>query len=363
MRPHKFTYFAMTASIVLVLAFALPVSAGPPAPASETYTVMVGLENPHQGIGVNAYFPRSITAHVGDTVHWVQNSNEIHTVTFLHGEPLPPLILPAGLAGADPSISPLVFNPTAIDLVVPAGAQYDGSTFVNSGLMGREQGQIGTFDLTFVTAGTYDYLCVVHGVVMSGEVVVVSGDMTIPTPSQAMAEGKRQMASALAQVPAVQRDANEEIVPPTVNEDGTLNHHVLIGYSEMVPIDGGEVMIDLMQFFPDHLTVSPGDNVTFEMSPANDAPHTVTFLNGVPEPPLAIFQAGFLYVNKDVVMPPPLPPAPLTRTGMFNSGIMLPIPGTSYTVTIGDMAPGLQPYVCQLHDTSGMKGKLMVVPR
>ena len=360
MHLHRFTYFALAVSAMLVLVFALPVSATPPVPASQTYTVMVGLENPHQGIGINAYFPTTISVHVGDTVHWIQNSNEIHTVTFLDGESLPELIIPAELVGANPAISPLVFNPVAITRVIPNSGQYDGSSFVNSGLMGREQGQSATFDLTFATGGTYDYLCIVHGAVMSGKVIEVNRAMTVPTPNQSVAEGKRQMASALAQVPAVQRDANNQIVPPEMNGDGTLNYHVLIGYSEEVEVRGRPVQVDLMQFFPDKLTVRPGDNITFEMSPFNMAPHTVTFLNGEPEPPLIDFQGGFLYVNQAVLTPAPLPPAPLTRTGAFNSGLLLPIPGTTYTVRIGYMTPGLQPWLCQLHDTSGMKGELMI---
>ncbi len=58
-----------------------------------------------------AYFPGSIRIHVGDTVHFVQNSNEIHTVTFLGGQQLPALIVPAASLGLPPDPSPLVFNP------------------------------------------------------------------------------------------------------------------------------------------------------------------------------------------------------------------------------------------------------------
>jgi len=57
----------------------------PPAPSARTYTIMVGAESPHRGVGFNAYFPQSVTIHVGDTVQWQQNANEIHTVTFLAG--------------------------------------------------------------------------------------------------------------------------------------------------------------------------------------------------------------------------------------------------------------------------------------
>ena len=49
---------------------------------------------------------------------------------------------------------------------------------------------------------------------------------------------------------------------------------------------------------------------------------------------------------------------------MFSSGLLLPgSPETTYTLMIGSMAPGLLPFQCLLHDASGMKGTLMVLPR
>jgi plastocyanin len=355
-----FKPFSLALVIALVLALSLSLAAAAKAPVSspQIYTVMVGWENPHQGIGIMAYFPDTVTIHVGDTVHWVQNSNEIHTVTFLDGAEPPDLIVPAALLGVPTTPSPLLFNPVAVDPAVPPGGLYDGTGFVNSGLMGREAGQLQEFSLTFTEAGTYDYMCLVHGIVMSGQVIVVSQDVTIPSPNQALAQGKQQMAEKLAQVPAVVRAAEMQVQPPVMNDDGSKTYHVMIGYN-----DG---QIDLMQFFPDKLVVSPGDTVVWEMSQYNVAPHTVTFLNGQPEPSLviAVPQQGappLLYINPEVLFP--LQPATdLTRDGAYNSGIMFPIPGTTYTLIIGNMTPGLEPWVCQLHDTSGMEGTLMIVP-
>jgi plastocyanin len=326
-----------------------------------TYNVMVGFEQSNTGIGVNAYFPRSVTVHVGDTVHWVQNSNEIHTVTFLDGTPLPEFVLPsATVSGADPNVSPLVFNPVVVAPAIPPGGVYTGGAYVNSGIMGREPGQIPEFDLTFAAEGTFDYVCVVHGFSMAGKVVVVGSDEVVPSPNQAMAEGWKEMAEALSLVPGVVRDAADQVVPPQTNADGTMTHTVMVGYSETVTASYGDTEIDLMQFFPDKLRVRPGDTVNFEMSAANLAPHTVTFLNGAEEPPLAVFNNGFLYVNSEVVLPSGA--GVLTRSGIFNSGLLPPIPGTTYALAIGDMKPGLQPFICLLHDGSGMTGELMVVP-
>jgi plastocyanin len=354
----------LLASVGLVLPTLTWAAKKPSTPSAQTYTVLVGLEKSNEGIGVMAYFPRSVTIHVGDTVHWVQNSNEIHTVTFLDGVPLPELLLPsATVPGADPAVSPLVFNPAVVQQSPLSGSEYSGGigAFANSGVMGREPGQVQEYDLTFTAEGTFGYVCVVHGFVMSGEVVVVGGGQAIALPNQALAEGRKQMAEALSLVPGVVRDAADQVVPPETNEDGTLTHTVMVGYREIVTASYGEAQIDLMQFFPNKLTVRPGDQVTFEISPEDVAPHTVTFLNGAKEPPLAVFVGGFLYLNSEVVLPSG--PAVLTRTGIFNSGLLLPGSGASHSLEIGDMKPGLEHFFCLLHNSSGMRGELMVVPR
>jgi plastocyanin len=353
--------------LILSLFSSMPaVTAAPrnrPTLAPRTYTVMVGFEQPHSGIGVMAYFPRDITIHVGDSVHWIQNSNEIHTVTFLDGVPLPELLLPStAVPGADASVSPLVFNPTVVEPVIPPGGIYTGGpgAYANSGIMGREPGQVPEFDLTFGAQGTFDYVCVVHGFAMSGKVIVVPSDEAIPSPNQATAEGLKEMAEALSLVPGVVKAAAGQVMPPVTNADGTVTHTVQVGFGEIVTASYGDTEIDLMQFFPDKLKVRPGDTVNFEMSANNLAPHTATFLNGEEEPPLAVFDSGFLYLNSDVFFPSG--GAVLTRSGIFSSGLLLPIPGMTYSLEMGNMKPGLQHFICLLHDSSGMKGELMVVP-
>lgn len=355
----------LLASIGLLLPAMTMASQRRSNPAPQTYTVLVGLEQSNKGVDVEAYFPRSVTIHVGDTVHWVQNTYEIHTVTFLDGVQLPPLLLPsAEVPGADPAISPLMFNPGAVRPSIPSGGVYTGGVgaFANSGLMGLEPGQVREFDLTFASEGTFVYICLVHGLAMSGQVVVVSPEEAIASPNQALAEGRQQMAEALSLVPGVVRDAAAQIVPPATNEDGTLTHTVLLGYGETVVSSFGDLMMDLMQFFPDKLTVRPGDTVTFEISPEDTEPHTATFLNGAEEPPVGLPVGDFLYVNPEVLFPQGSDV--LTRTGIYSSGLMLPgTPEPTYSLVVGDIKPGLLPFLCLLHDNSGMMGELMVVPR
>ncbi len=358
MRLVRLSTVLLLSLLALVLAYPAAATACR-ARAPRTYTVLVGAENAHRGVDIMAYFPSRVTIHVGDSVLWVQNANEIHTVTFLGGSPVPPLISQATDLGFPADPGPLVFTPKAVDRAT-SGTLGDNTTFVNSGLMGREPGQYGSFSLTFTAKGTYDYLCVVHGMMMSGVVRVVGGRECVASPWMVRARGLYEIARKMSHVPAVLREARQQIEPPTVNPDGTVTHYVNLGF--------GEGQIDLMRFFPSHLLVRPGDTVKWQMTPASDAPHTVTFLNGTPEPDLVIpvLQTNappVLYFNPAVLMPSPSVPANLMRTGYYNSGLMDPVPGTTYSLVIGDVTPGPLQYLCQLHDTSGMKGSLIVLPK
>lgn len=357
MRLIRLSTVALLAVCLLLLGYAATAVAAPSA-AARTYTVMVGAESVHRGIDVMAYFPGTVKIHVGDTVRWRQNSNEIHTVTLLGDTTVaPPLLLPA-TALTPPS--PLVFNPMAVFPMVPTDNKLgDTNMFVNSGLMGREAGQAHSFDLTFTAVGTYPYLCLVHGAMMSGTVEVVGRAVHIASPGQVHARGNHQIARQMAQAPAVVREAKHKIVPATKNADGTSTHYVAVGYSS----SNGK--IDLMRFFPSKLRVRPGDTVKWALSSADVAPHTVTFLNGLAEPGLIDPVGGVLYINRAVFFPSSFTPTPLTRSGMYNSGLLDPTGGgpTGYSWVIGHIKAGPLPYLCMLHDTSGMRGTLIVLPK
>lgn len=356
MRFVRTSMLALLAVLLLVLG--LSASAGAATPAPTTYKVLVGAESAQRGLDVMAFFPHDISVHVGDTVHWVQNSNEIHTVTFLGGQPIPEIIVPAASLNLPDTPSPLVFNPVAVDMTAPADGLGDTTTYVNSGLMGREPGQARSFDLTFSATGTYHYVCIVHGQMMTGDVHVAAASTQILSPGQAAARGRHQIARQFAEAPGVFRAAKAEIKPAVTNADGTMTHFIAMGF--------GIGQIDFLRFFPRRVLVHPGDTVVWEMTASNDAPHTVTFLNGAEEPGLVVpveQQNGppVLYVDPATLLPSQ--PAPtLLRAGLYNSGLMLPMPGSSFSMEVGDITAGPLPYLCLLHDTSGMKGTLVVLP-
>jgi len=358
--------FRLATFVVLLAAMTLPGGAFAKGLAQtsspQTYTVLVGFENTHKAIDVMGFFPNVVTIHVGDTVHWKINSIEFHTVTFLAGTTAPDLIIPSAMVpGADPSISPIMLNPAVANPALPVSGRYDGSTFANSGLMGQETWEAQDFSLTFTKAGTYNYLCLVHGEMMSGQVVVKGPDERVLSPEQETAIGQMQISKQLAKVPAVLKAAKAQVRPAVKNPDGSMTHYVTLGYSEG--------LIDVMQFFPKLTTVKPGDTVVWQMSPKNFAPHTITFLNRAPAPELVIVvpqpsAPPFLYANPGTFFPYQ-PQQELTRSGVYNSGAADPTPGTLtsfYSLKIGNMTPGLDPYVCLLHDESGMKGTLLVEP-
>ena len=345
-------------SLIVILSFlftglAMPTAAS--ADSAQTYTVLVGAENISRASGVMAYFPATLHIHAGDTVLWQQNTHEIHTVTFLAGTDVPALLVPAPAPFPPGS---LMLNPQAAFPTIPPGGIYDG-TYANSGIMSTDPGQPTQFSLTFPTPGTFTYFCLVHGVMMSGTVVVEDPSVNIPSPAAVSNQAQKDINLQLAHVNGLLGQAMSQVPPPQHNPDGTTNYTVLIGWSQ------GQY--DLMDFFPGKLVVHPGDTVTFMLSPTNDAPHTVTFLNGNPDINF-ITQVGpppfppILLINPDVLMPSN-PGLPLTLSGIYSSGLLAPGgPGpTSYTLTIGNIS-GDVPYECLLHDTSGMEGLLKVVP-
>jgi len=324
----------------------------------QTFTVLVGAEDTDVGATVAAFFPDSLRIHVGDTVHWQRNTNELHTVTFLVDMPLPDFSVPAppGLP------SPRMRNPLTAFPVAPEDGRYDGTTFGNSGIFGPDpeifQG-VESFDLTFTRRGTFPYVCVVHGVRMTGQIIVVDDDRDVPSPREVARQAQRSIAAALAEIPAAIAAAEAEVPPPTPNPDGSTTYYVLLGYSV------GQ--LDVLHFFPEELDVQPGDTVKWVYGMEHDPPHTITFLNGA-EPPDDVIvweqKEGppLLLVNPELLFAQN-PDQPLTRDGVFSSGrLQQSDPNPTYALTIGDIS-GEEPYRCLIHDSSGMLATLNIVPR
>ena len=105
-----------------------------------------------------------------------------------------------------------------------------------------------------------------------GTVVVDNPSVTIASPADVQAQGKKEMDALMALVPEVTKAAMTDIKPAERNADGTMTHYIAMGYSQ------GQ--IDLEFYFPNKLTVHPGDTVVWILPKADVAPHTVTLSNG-----------------------------------------------------------------------------------
>jgi plastocyanin len=193
---------------------------------------------------------------------------------------------------------------------------------------------------------------------MSAQILVVDHDQDIPSPREVDRQAQRSIAAALAQAPEAIQLAEDEVPPPTQNDDGTTTFHVVVGYAV------GQLY--MQRFFPEELAVQPGDTVEWKFSTHNLGNHTITFLNGT-EPPddLIVWPQGddppLLLVNPEVLFPQNAD-QPLTRQGIYSSGRLLHSdPPPSFALQIGDIS-GEEPYRCLLHDSVGMLGTLYIVP-
>jgi plastocyanin len=335
-----------------MFSFALPVFASTP----QNFTVLVGAENTATGVSLMSFFPQTVRIHVGDSITWKSNSSEIHTVSFLAGDSLQEVIIPAPPNMA----SPLQFNPLVVFPTPLTNGEYDGSTYLNSGIMSTDPGFTQTFSLTFTKEGVFPYVCYIHGEMMSGTVEVVGSGVAVPTPALVQSRAKSDLQAAWLKVPAVLAKAKAQIVPPEKNSDGTFTHTITVGYeSEAVMVMG---------FFPSHKTVHPGDTVVWKFSATDTAPHTITFYNGAADQSMVVIAQGpsgpVALVNPEVLFPSQavIQGKPLNNTDFFNSGLITPGPHDSFSIKVGDIS-GTLGYECILHDKSGMVGSLFIVPR
>src|SRR6476660_7571801 len=84
------------------------------AGAAASLTAQPGGASTDQAVQAAAFFPGTLTVNEGDTVTWAVGSGLVHTVTF--GKP--------------------PFQPGGDQDFVPVGGpKYDGTTFVNSGII------------------------------------------------------------------------------------------------------------------------------------------------------------------------------------------------------------------------------------
>jgi len=145
-----------------------------PGPGGTNLTfVRAGMTELFSGDGrahVNEFFPKEVTVRAGDTVVW--GSTYFHSVTL--SPPPVPTIADLFIERPQPAGPPLLaFNPRVWNFSKPTAA-YDPAQYYNSADMGPFSPGGSTYALTFDRPGTYEYVCIFHGIQgMKGTVTVV----------------------------------------------------------------------------------------------------------------------------------------------------------------------------------------------
>lgn len=294
----------MGSAVLAPSAFASPTTQQP-----TTWHFSVSFETAHHRMDGMVFLPGEVWIDQGDTIVWTVGSGEIHTVTFpVAGQQLPPF---------DPS------DPT--QLFPFGGSSYDGTSYVNSGILTTLPDASGfgfaaqTYHLTFTATGDFTGYCLVHPG-MSIQVHVRPAGTPYPF-SQANYDA--QSALQRAQLIA---DSNRLSIQARRDSD---NHHVVVGV--------GDDMADVMRFFPSNVQIHVGDTISF--SNHSMGPHTVTF---GPE--------GNIFV-------PYGDPTHFDGSAALNSGLLFgPAP---FNVTF--TRAGTYSFFCALHDYLGMTLTIVVV--
>lgn len=130
--------------------------------------------DPKAGFSILRFSPKPLVVSVGTTVTWVMRDPlEIHTVTFLSGQKLPPFVMVEPQQQGPPK---LVLNPK-VGAPTPTKT-YAGTGFVNSGILftpgAGPPNAPASYSLTFTKPGRYEYICVIHNPVekMNGTIIV-----------------------------------------------------------------------------------------------------------------------------------------------------------------------------------------------
>jgi plastocyanin len=319
-RPRRSSVFLAVFALLLAAMPALLASNAHAASTTKakTWNVMVGAESRSGAVQTMGYGPKKIWINAGDTVHWVSNSMEPHTVSFVDAEhPAVPFDLAITYMSAPTSkhtiSAPGQFRSSGIMAPAPDAVFPDAVT---------------SYDLKFLKPGRYRYLCYLHGKAMSAVVVVRKADTPYPHTQ--------------ADYNAMATQASNADIEHGLNLwadalGASDSHHVFVGAADM------RAMVN--RFIPGSIVVKVGDSVTFDMvRNAFPVPHTITF-GPPPANPFAPtgdptnFQGGAL--SSGVILPPGFGPPPSSFTVKFTKA-------------------GTYPFVCLLHAGMGMVGQVVV---
>ena len=302
-------------------------------------SVLVGPQDrPDPAVAVLAYLPESVTVAAGSTVEWRFPGPDQHSVTFF----------PTGQSPPPPGSDPPGPAPTS------ATGVFDGRAPVSSGpVPGGPSGAGAPFRVTFPTAGTYTYVCLIHPR-MTGVVNVVDGSSRADTQAAVDARAQAELGRWVEEGRAARRALDRNSPRSEPGPDGTTTWRIEMGTTTR--------HTDVLAFSPTEAEVPPGDRVVFVNE--GGRPHTATFAGRQPLPAEP--------ADPLVAAPAPGPsPQVLNATDLFGTGILAPgprpdappgpgPPPAAGTFTFVVPTAGTYSYVCVLHRASGMAGSVKV---
>jgi plastocyanin len=312
-----------------------------PASARAQWNAKVGAQSKDLGHQALAFLPNEIWIHAGESVTWTMETDEIHTVTFLKTAPPPSQPRP-------------IFQEGCPGFAFGA-ASFDGTTCVSTPPLAKGQ----TFTVSFPKAGNFKLVCLVHEN-MTGVVHVL--DLALPLPhSQRFYDDK---AADERKDLLLDRDGDGDGEQGDSMHEHSGRNLVTAGIGEVVATAGGSDTLSVLRFMQHDKVIHAGQTIEWtNQDPVT--PHTITFgtepANPVPPSgPVTMDADGALHATinavGDSVHSGFLIAAPQERIGLPQS----PITPTRFRITFTHA--GTYPYICALHDTLGMKGKIVVLP-
>lgn len=335
------------------------------------------------------FYPEALIVSAGDSITWKFDSGvEPHTVTFLGADGKFPDMAagpppgaggpggggaPGGPGGAGGGIPPQIpGNP--LFFFKQGGASYDGSTYVNSGVLSASIPGAREYTLNFPKPGTYRYICLIHsgqdpqtGKVegMVGTLVVqAAGGSTSKTQAQINSDIKAQADKDETKARELEVQVKKSVNTPTAGPNGTKVYHAIVGYTSEDPA----YPLAYMRFVYPRTSINVGDTV--EWTSPTGGFHNVVFGG---EADIFSFQPQpngppNVFLNTKALLP--AGGATYTGSGFYNSGILEP-PNTppgqeggpfpsakQYSLTFTQA--GTYHYVCSIHDEQGMAADVIV---
>jgi plastocyanin len=212
----------------------------------------------------------------------------------------------------------------------------------------------------FPAAGNFKLVCLVHPD-MTRVVHVLELSKPLPHTQDFYEEEAASQARVLLSDDDRGGREDEEVVA----HDHSAEYQVIAGTGEISTNPGGSSTLSVVRFIGHTMVIHAGQTVEWG-SDDPENPHTITFgaePTGDPFPPSSnvIVDAdgarhGTINSTSDSVHSGFIAAAPQERIGLAQS----PLGVTRFRVTFTHA--GTFPYICALHDTLGMKGKIIVLP-